>query len=165
MKWKSANPDRYELLKSFAKENRKYMTDAERLLWSYLKGGSFGHKFLRQHIIGDYIVDFLCRDAQVVIEVDGGYHNPSNAKMKNNAPLESLTGDIVLDFPKKDETFWQNNSNQVEEDEIRQKWLESVGYKVIRFTNEQVLYDTTNIISVIKKTIDERLSPELRSVR
>lgn len=56
-------------------------------------------------------------------------------------------------------------SNQVQEDRDRQDWLESVGYKVIRFTNEQVLYDTTNIISVIKKTIDERLSPELRSVR
>ena len=160
MKWKSANPDRYELLKAFAKENRKYMTDAERLLWSYLKGGSLGHKFLRQHIIGDYIVDFYCRDAQVVIEVDGGYHNPSHDKEKKNVPWEPLTGDIVLDSPKKDETSWQNNSNQVQEDRDRQDWLESVGYKVIRFTNEQVLSDAANILSEIKKTIDERLNLE-----
>ena len=163
MKWKSANPDRYELLKAFAKENRKYMTDAERLLWSYLKGCSLGHKFLRQHIIGDYIVDFYCRDALVVIEVDGGYHNPSCGREKNDAPLEPLTGDIVLDSPKKEDTSWLDNSNQVEEDKVRQEWLESVGYKVIRFTNEQVLYDTSNILSVIKNTIDERFYLESRS--
>lgn len=165
MKWKSANPDRYELLKAFAKENRKYMTDAERLLWSYLKGGSLGHKFLRQHIIGDYIVDFYCRDAQVVIEVDGGYHNPSLGNEKNDASMKPLTGDIVLDSPKKDETSWQNTSNQVEKDRDRQEWLESVGYKVVRFTNEQVLYDTAHILSVIQNTIDERFNPELRSAR
>ena len=74
MEWKTANPDRYELLKTFAKENRQFMTEAERALWMRLRGNALGHKFLRQHIIGDYIVDFLCRDAQVVIEVDGGYH-------------------------------------------------------------------------------------------
>jgi very-short-patch-repair endonuclease len=32
-----------------------------------------GHKFLRQHIIGDFIVDFLCRDDGLILEVDGGY--------------------------------------------------------------------------------------------
>ena len=71
MEWKTASPDRYELLKEFAKENRQFMTEAERALWMRLKGNALGHKFLRQHIIGDYIVNFLCRDAQVVIEVDG----------------------------------------------------------------------------------------------
>ena len=74
MEWKTASPDRYELLKAFAKENRQFMTEAERTLWMRLRGNVLGHKFLRQHIIGDYIVDFLCRDAQVIIEVDGGYH-------------------------------------------------------------------------------------------
>ena len=51
------------------------MTLAESVLWEALrKGGIDGYKFLRQHIIGDYIVDFLCRDSGLVIEVDGGYH-------------------------------------------------------------------------------------------
>ena len=75
MNWHTASPDRYMLLKAFAKENRKYMTEAESALWKYLKGNGLGHKFLRQHIIGDYIVDFFCRDKQLVIEVDGGYHS------------------------------------------------------------------------------------------
>ena len=75
MNWHTASPDRYLLLKAFAKENRKYMTEAESVLWSSIKGNALGHKFLRQHIIGDYIVDFFCRDCQLVIEVDGGYHS------------------------------------------------------------------------------------------
>ena len=74
MNWHCASPDRYLLLKEFAMENRRYMTEAESALWMYLKGNALGHKFQRQHIIGDYIVDFFCRDRQLIIEVDGGYH-------------------------------------------------------------------------------------------
>ena len=52
------------------------MTVAEQVLWASLRRGNIGgHRFLRQHIIGDYIVDFLCRDNGLVIEVDGGYHD------------------------------------------------------------------------------------------
>ena len=152
MRWKSASPDRYELLKAFAKENRQFMTEAERTLWMRLRGNVLGHKFLRQHIIGDYIVDFLCRDAQVVIEVDGGYHKerhflykyPHTYFLMPNKILPTQGGveGIVRD--------------QVEEDRIRQEWLESIGYKVLRFTNEQILYNIDYALAIIKTTIDER---------
>ena len=46
--------------------------------------------------------------------------------------------------------------DQVEEDRIRQEWLESVGYKVIRFTNEQIFYNIDYALAIIKTTIDER---------
>ena len=46
--------------------------------------------------------------------------------------------------------------DQVEEDRIRQDWLESAGYKVIRFTNEQILHNIDYALTVIKTTIDER---------
>lgn len=72
--WKSASPDRYEILKEFARENRKHQTAAEKALWEMLRGKSQGKKYLRQHIIGDVIVDFLCPETGLVIEVDGGYH-------------------------------------------------------------------------------------------
>lgn len=72
--YQTASPDRYNLLKEFARENRHNMTDAERVLWNELKSSALGVKFLRQHIIGDYIVDFVCRDNGLVIEVDGAYH-------------------------------------------------------------------------------------------
>ena len=64
-----ASPDRYGLLKVYARENRKNMTLAERVLWMSLSKKFLGHKFYRQHIIGDYIVDFLCHEDGLIIEV------------------------------------------------------------------------------------------------
>src|SRR3990172_6893613 len=54
---------------------RNSMTDAERRLWQCLKQQQMGgFKFRRQHPFGDYVVDFVCLDAMIVIEVDGGQH-------------------------------------------------------------------------------------------
>lgn len=75
MSYKTASPDRYGLLKAFARENRKKATLAETVLWEHLRNGIAGEKFLRQHIIGDYIVDFVSRHSGLIIEVDGGYHS------------------------------------------------------------------------------------------
>lgn len=62
------------LLKEFARINRANQTLAEQVLWSQIRGGILGTKALRQHIIGDYIVDFLLPYYNLIIEVDGGYH-------------------------------------------------------------------------------------------
>jgi very-short-patch-repair endonuclease len=51
------------------------MTDAERLLWRYLRNRQLGgYKFCRQRPIGSYIVDFVCLEKKLVVEVDGGQH-------------------------------------------------------------------------------------------
>ena len=73
--YETAAPDRYELLKDFAKENRREMTESERVLWEKLRKLNCGYHFRRQHPIGDYIADFICLKRKLVIEVDGGYHN------------------------------------------------------------------------------------------
>ena len=65
---------------SNAKENRKNPTEAENILWQALRGDQLEAKFRRQHLIGDYIVDFVCLTKALVIEVDGGYHNDENQK-------------------------------------------------------------------------------------
>ena len=173
MEWKTASPDRYELLKGFAKENRQFMTEAERALWMHLRGNALGHKFLRQHIIGDYIVDFLCRDAQVIIEVDGGYHKERQFQYKSPHTdflipnkclpmqgglegLKSLPTQGDLEGHLVQRGLEGLIRNQVEEDRIRQEWLESVGYKVLRFTNEQILNNIDYALNIIKTTIDER---------
>jgi very-short-patch-repair endonuclease len=58
-----------------ARRLRKDSTDAENRLWSHLRAHRYGgHKFKRQQPIGPYIVDFVCFDARVIIEVDGGQH-------------------------------------------------------------------------------------------
>ncbi|MCY1312130.1 hypothetical protein D9M70_625240 [compost metagenome] len=62
-------------LKKYARELRSNMTDAERHLWYYLRAHRFlGLKFKRQEPIGRYIVDFICLECRLVIELDGGQH-------------------------------------------------------------------------------------------
>jgi very-short-patch-repair endonuclease len=58
-----------------ARRLRRDSTQAEQKLWRYLRARSLaGFKFVRQKPIGPYIVDFVCREKRVVIEVDGGQH-------------------------------------------------------------------------------------------
>ena len=80
--WGAHTADRtqYDLLKENAIANRKTPTEAEAILWDLLKGNNIGLHFRRQHIILDYIVDFICLDKGLVIELDGGYHNNPEQK-------------------------------------------------------------------------------------
>ena len=60
---------------TFARALRKSMTDAECKLWRGLRlRQMYGHKFRRQFPLGNYIVDFVCLEARLIIEVDGGQH-------------------------------------------------------------------------------------------
>ena len=122
MGYKTASPDRYKLLKSFARENRKNATTAEDVLWDYLRNNQLEVKFLRQHIIGDYIVDFVSRRNGLIIEVDGGYHS---------------------------------EPRQQENDQLREQVLEEMGYHIIRFTNEEILFDLENVINQIENYFNE----------
>jgi very-short-patch-repair endonuclease len=57
-----------------AKELRRHMTKEEKCLWQRVQLNHLGYKFYRQKPIGDYIVDFFCPKAHLVVEVDGGHH-------------------------------------------------------------------------------------------
>lgn len=58
-----------------AKALRTGQTDAELRLWYYLRAHRFlGLKFKRQKPLGPYIVDFLCHELALIIELDGGQH-------------------------------------------------------------------------------------------
>jgi very-short-patch-repair endonuclease len=60
---------------NLARNNRKDPTDAERRLWIMLRQRQLGgHRFRRQAPIGDFIVDFVCFEAKLIIELDGGQH-------------------------------------------------------------------------------------------
>ncbi len=62
-------------LKQRSRQLRKNMTDAEGYLWAKLRRKQLkGYQFYRQKPIGDYIVDFFCPRAKLVIEVDGSQH-------------------------------------------------------------------------------------------
>ena len=60
---------------AYSKELRQSMTDAERILWYYLRNRQLNNlKFRRQEAIGDYIVDFICYEKKLIIELDGSGH-------------------------------------------------------------------------------------------
>ncbi len=119
--YRTASPFRYGLLKQFAKENRNHATEAEAVLWEALRNKRLGKKFLRQHIIDEYIVDFVCQDDGLIIEVDGGYHA---------------------------------ERQQQEDDEFRTQALEELGFRVIRISNEEVLFNIEQVIETIKKQLE-----------
>ncbi|MBI4639587.1 MAG: endonuclease domain-containing protein [Candidatus Tectomicrobia bacterium] len=59
-----------------ARELRKNLTDAERILWKHLRLRQLEeHKFRRQQPLGQYIVDFVCFEEKLIIELDGGQHS------------------------------------------------------------------------------------------
>ncbi len=56
------------------RELRRGSTDAERLLWRALRARQLGAKFRRQHEFGPYILDFVCTERRLAVEVDGAQH-------------------------------------------------------------------------------------------
>jgi very-short-patch-repair endonuclease len=86
---------------AFAKQLRGNMTDAEKLLWFYLRGHRLhGVKFKRQQPLGSYIVDFVSFEKKLVIEVDGGQHLESESDKRRDAWLEGQGFTILR--------FWNN---------------------------------------------------------
>ena len=81
-------------LKIISRQLRKNSTDAEKLLWSKIRRRQIkNYQFFRQKPIGKYIVDFYCKEAQLVIEIDGGQHYENKnieADRKRDNFLKSL---------------------------------------------------------------------------
>jgi len=71
-------------LKSFARNLRSNMTDAERLIWSKIRRKQIGDlQFYRQKNISHYIVDFYCPKGKLIVEIDGGQHYESDGMKKD----------------------------------------------------------------------------------
>lgn len=114
----------YPLLKDFAKANRKNPTDAEIALWQQLRNRNIdGFKFRRQHPVAGFIPDFVCLDAKLVIEIDGGYHS---------------------------------KEDQQKYDEARTAWLNDYQYRILRFTNEEVMNNMNHILQQIREKLSEK---------
>lgn len=104
-----------------ARELRVRPTDAERRLWHALRDrGVDGHKFRRQRVIGDYIVDFVCLDGWLVVEVDGNHH-----------------------------------AEQTAYDAARDRWLSGQGFRVLRFSDRDVLTELDAVLAVIWDALED----------
>ncbi len=102
-----------------ARDLRRNPTAAERKLWDALRRRQIdGHRFRRQEVIGTYIVDFVCRPARLIVELDGGQHDA-------RASADAMrTGD-----------------------------LERLGYRVLRFWNDDVLRNMEGVLQTITKAL------------
>ena len=111
----------YKYLKEIREGLKHNQTDAEKVMWEYLRNKKTGYKIRRQHVIDNFITDFVCLAKKVVIELDGGIH-----------------------------------LQQKEHDELRTFTLNEKGYKVIRFTNKEVLANPESVAIQIKEVLDHR---------
>ena len=109
---------RWELLKPAARQMRHEPTEAEKLLWHAIRGRALGAKFRRQHVIDDFVANFICIDANLVIEVDGPVH-----------------------------------LGQADYDAAREEHLQGCGYRVIRFTNEDVMKRLAKVLEWIRAAL------------
>ena len=110
--------------RTHARELRKNSTDAERILWSELRDHKLkGIGFRRQVPIKNYIVDFACHAAKLVVELDGGQH-------------------------------FSDQSEQA--DAARSAVIEARGFKVLRFSNLDVITNRVGVLETIAAAVAER---------
>jgi very-short-patch-repair endonuclease len=101
-----------------AKELRREMTPAEKVVWKHVKANKLnGLHFRRQQIVHGYFADFYCHQHELIVEVDGGIH----------------------EF-------------QQEYDAEREEYLIGLGFRIIRFTNEEIERD---LKGVLQKIVEE----------
>ena len=113
----TSSSEQWSVIKTTARDHRQEMTEAEQQIWTIVRGRRLaGLKFRRQHAIGRFIVDFICIEHKLIVEVDGKIHESS-----------------------------------YDEDKERQNYLQNLGYKVIRFSNDEV---TSNILSIKERIIN-----------
>jgi very-short-patch-repair endonuclease len=83
-------------------------TDVERKLWARLRNRNFYNiKFRRQHPIDRYILDFICVEKKIIIELDGGQHNFETHKIK-----DEIRDNYFIDRGYKILRFWNNEVNE-----------------------------------------------------
>lgn len=95
---------------------RQNMTSAERTLWQHLRGKRLGgYKFRRQQPFGGYILDFVCLEAKLMIEIDGGQHAEQVAYDEARTRDLDAAGFTVL-------RFWNNEVLQQTEAVLTAIW-------------------------------------------
>lgn len=86
-------------MKALARRLRRNETDAERVLWKYLRAHRMGgYKFRRQYVIEPYIVDFVCLETRLIIEADGSQHLRQEGEDRVRTEYLEALGYSVLRF-------------------------------------------------------------------
>ncbi|WP_418698153.1 SpoIID/LytB domain-containing protein [Bacteroides sp.] len=88
--YQTADKTNYNVLRENQQKLKKSPTEAENIVWERLRNNATGTKFRRQHIIDNYIADFISLERKLIIEIDGGYHNTSGQQVKDKDRTEHL---------------------------------------------------------------------------
>ena len=89
-RYETTDGSTYKLLLKNAKNNRRYMTPAESVLWECLRNKNLRVRFRCQHPVFGYIPDFVCLEKQLIVEVDGGYHFIGNQQVSDEERTQYL---------------------------------------------------------------------------
>jgi len=112
-------------VRRLARTLRHNTTDAERHLWRFLRGRQVeGFRFRRQVPVAGYVADFVCPQAMLIVELDGGQH-----------------------------------AERVEYDANRTTVLQGLGYRVLRYWNQDVLLRTDDVLADIHRGLTKSFTP------
>ena len=98
------SPDLERKMRDVARQLRQRGTPTEQVLWEKLRGRQLGYKFRRQAPIGPFVVDFLCAEALLVVEVDGPIHAAQKQADQARQDLLKTLGLRFLRFSTEDVT-------------------------------------------------------------
>ena len=103
LRWGEIKRQYTQQAQTYSKALRQNLTNAERLLWHYLRNKQLdGYKFRRQQAMGNYIVDFVCLSKKIIIELDGGQHQEQQSYDSQRDIFLQQQGYKVL-------RFWNND--------------------------------------------------------
>ena len=94
----TAHPKSYVSIKNARDEMKHHPTQAEELLWKYLRNKRTGHKIRRQHIIGKFVADFVCLPKKLIIEVDGKIHEKQKEQDEHRTEILNQLDYQVIRF-------------------------------------------------------------------
>jgi very-short-patch-repair endonuclease len=114
-------PNRWNI--PVARTLRRETTNAESCLWAELRNRQLGgFKFVRQEPVGEYVANFICRKAKLVVEVDGATHS---------------------------------TDDEMRRDSIRTAFFERLGYRVIRFDNDDVYNAMEGVLQSVLAALEK----------
>ena len=94
----TASSSFYKYIKESQNDLKQNPTPAEEKLWEYIKGKQLGYKIRRQHIIDRFVVDFVCLEKKLIIEIDGDVHTFQKERDQERTEILEFLGYIVLRF-------------------------------------------------------------------
>ncbi|MFH1321373.1 MAG: DUF559 domain-containing protein [Bacteroidota bacterium] len=165
----------WNLLQDKAKEMRSNPTQAENALWQMLRRKNTGYKIRRQQIIDRFIVDFVCLEKKLVVEVDGDIHDLQKEKDEERTSFLNERGFKVIRFLNKEIIANTDEILAIIEDELKKRpsfkkqevlpasWREDLGGVIEVFTTRpDTIFGATFMVLAPEHELVEKITTDER---